>query len=269
MELKILFSITGTSSPTGRFFASFSVLSSHEDADTWSTIYKFVKDLGVDPKFQMGDGAKAITKAGKNIFDDKSFFRFMFWSHVHARILPQLKRVSAHNTLISDSILADIVDLQWSVLNEETFRKTFKLIEQKYLDKHDVVLNGVLEKFFAYMRKVWVDSNECLWFEGAHPWGVGNNQVIEGKNKEIKQSHTFRRRLVIGELVSVLARLVSEWADEDDILFISSRLAALHGERNSLSLKTDGFQWYQANKLGADKIIRINAKDKYIVSESP
>ena len=109
------------------------------------------------------------------------------------------------------------------------------------------------------MRKVWIESGECLWFEGAHPWGVSNNQGIEGKNKEIKQSHTFRRRLEIGELVSVLSRLVSEISDEDDRLLLSTRLAALEGERDSLALKTAGYQWYQANKTGTDKIIKINA----------
>ena len=143
--------ITGTSSPTGRFFASFAVLASHEDTDTWSTIYQFVKDLGVNPEFQMGDGAKAITKAGKKVFSDMSFHRLMCWSHVHAKILPQLKSVAAHKKEVSESILKDIVDLQWSVLNEKTFRKAFKLIENKYVDKYDVVLNGVLSKFFAYI----------------------------------------------------------------------------------------------------------------------
>jgi hypothetical protein len=40
--------------------------------------------------------------------------------------------------------------------------------------------------------------------------------------------------------VSVLSQLVSEWSDEDDRLLVSSRLSALEGERDSLSLKTDG-----------------------------
>ena len=192
----------------------------------------------------------------------------MCWSHVYKNLIPQLKSVSTHNKTISDNIMLDIVNLQWSVLNEASFRKAFKLLENKYLDKHDIVLNAVLAQFFSYMRKQWVDSPVCRWFEGAHPWEISNNQGVEGKNKEIKQSHTFRRKLEIGELVSVLVRLVSEWSEEDDHLLVSSRLSALHGERDSLSLRTDGFQWYQVNKLGAERIIRINPKNKYTVAES-
>ena len=216
----------------------------------------------------MGDGAKAITKAGNRVFGHISFSRLMCWSHVHRNITPQLKSVSTHNKSIADSILQDIVDLQWSALNLESFRKAYDLLENKYLGQHDPVVNASLSRFFAYMRKVWIESGESLWFEGANPWGISNNQGIEGQNKQIKQSHTFRRRLDIGELVSVLARLASEWSDEDDRLLESPRLAALDGERDSLSLKTDGYQWYQANKSGTDKIIRINPKDRYTVSES-
>jgi hypothetical protein len=49
----------------------------------------------------------------------------------------------------------------------------------------------------------------------------------------------------MGELLSVLARLVHEVSEEDDRLLFSSRLDVLPGERDSLSLRTGGFQWYQ------------------------
>ena len=127
----------------------------------------------------MGDGAKAITKAGNRVYKDIPFSRLMCWSHVHKNILPQLKSVSVHSKSIADNIIKDIDNLQWSALNFESFKKAYDLIEIKYLDKHDTVLNGSLTKFFQYMRKVWIDSGECLWFEGAHPWGVSNNQGIE------------------------------------------------------------------------------------------
>ena len=60
-------------------------------------------------------------------------------------------------------------------------------------------------------------------------WGV--------KNKNIKDSHTFRRRLSLGDLFDVLLRMVKEWSEEDDSLLISSRLATLHGQRDSLKLR--------------------------------
>ena len=216
----------------------------------------------------MGDGAKAITLAGEEIFGVCSTTRLMCWAHVHAKILPRLKSVATHNKKVADTILRDIENLQWSALNEASFRKAFELLEKKYLWKHDLLLNGALEIFFSYMHKRWIDSKEFRWIEGSNPWGPSNNQGIEGKNKEIKQSHTFRRRLEIGELLSVMARLVTEVSDDDDRLLVSPRTAVLHGERDSLSLRTGGYQWFQANKTGMDKIIRIDTKNKYTVSEA-
>jgi hypothetical protein len=44
-----------------------------------------------------------------------------------------LKSVTAHNKGVSNNILKDIVDLQWSVLNDASFYKVFSLLEEKYL----------------------------------------------------------------------------------------------------------------------------------------
>merc|ERR1719186_722300 len=125
-----------------------------------------------------------------------------------------------------------------------------------------------LSKFFKYMRTVWVESEEFRWYEGAHPWQVSNNQGVEGKNKEIKQSHTFRERLELGALFGVMLRLVKEWAEEEDILLTSSRLAILHNDINSLKMRTQGYQWFRQNKFGSDKVLKINPNGKYSVSES-
>ena len=65
--------------------------------------------------------------------------------------------------------MRDFENLQWSALNEASFRKVYGLMEQKYYGHFDVVMNGVLDKFFSYMRKVWIDSSQFHWIEGAHP----------------------------------------------------------------------------------------------------
>ena len=75
-------------------------------------------------------------------------------------------------------------------------------IQNKYIGIYDVVLNDVLAKFFSYLYKVWIDSAEIRWYEGADPWQIPNNQGVEGKNREIKLNHTFRRKLEIGELIA-------------------------------------------------------------------
>ena len=56
--------VAGTSTPTGKFFGSLVVLSSHEDTTAWANIYRYIRDLEKFPTFRMGDGAKEITKAG-------------------------------------------------------------------------------------------------------------------------------------------------------------------------------------------------------------
>ena len=217
----------------------------------------------------MGDGAKAISKAGREVFSDLGrCHRLMCWSHVHRNIIPQLKCITTHDKNLSANLLKDIVNLQWSVLNESSFRQVFKLLEQKYLNKHSVIINITLEKFFKYMRSVWVDSEEFRWYEGAHPWQVSNNQGVEGKNKEIKQSHTFRRRLELGELFAVMMRLVKEWSEDDDILLNNPRVAILHNDENALKMRTEGYQFYRKTKFDSDKILKINPKGKYTVSES-
>ena len=71
---------------------------------------------------------------------------------------------------------------------------------------------------------------------------MSNNQGLEGENKAIKDSHTFRRRRALGELFDVMLRMVKEWSEEDDTLLNSSRLATLHNQRDSLKLRMDGYQ---------------------------
>ena len=141
-------------------------------------------------------------------------------------------------------------------------------MEKKHVGKHDKNLDDLIKEFFAYLQEGWIFSGENKWYEGAHPWQVSNNQGVEGLNKEIKQSHTFRRRLDIGELVPVLSRLVHEWSENNDKLLESSRLSMLDGERLSLSLKTKGYQWYMKNKSKQYRSMKISTKNKYMVLES-
>ena len=192
----------------------------------------------------------------------------MCWPHVHRNVVPQIKPVSTLNKPLADKLILDIENLQWSSLNEQSFRKCFNLLEEKYLDNHDHDLRAALSRFFMYMREVWVESREYRWYEGAHPWAVSNNQGVEGKNKEIKQSHTFRTRLGMGEMFSVMLRMVEEWTEEDDPHLTTSRLTVLDGQSNSLNMKTAGFQWLKANQNKPGRILQINPAGKYTVSES-
>ena len=66
--------------------------------------------------------------------------KFLCWSHVHSNILPQLKRVSAQSKSVHDKLLSDLVNIQWSGLNEASFKKSVDLVEKKYLDQRDAVM---------------------------------------------------------------------------------------------------------------------------------
>ena len=109
----------------------------------------------------------------------------MCWPHVHRNIVPQVKSISVFDKALANQIIQDIENLQWSVLNEKSFRKVFNLLEEKHLGNKNPDLNAPLKKFFDYMRAVWVESREFRWYEGANPWSVSNNQGVEGKNKVI------------------------------------------------------------------------------------
>ena len=166
--------VIGVTSPIGKFHASFSVLSSHEDSDAWSEIYSFVHSLGVHPKNRMADGATSITKAGREVFDScvecKEATRNMCWSHVHRNLTPQMKTIKSLDKNVGIQLLSDIEDIQW-MSNKETFQDMVAMLESKYLNLKpgNSQLVTAIETFFSYFKKVWVESEECFWYEGANP----------------------------------------------------------------------------------------------------
>ena len=54
--------IVGLASPTGKFKISLVVISSHEDHVAQAKILSFVKSLGINPSFIMGELFSAILK---------------------------------------------------------------------------------------------------------------------------------------------------------------------------------------------------------------
>ena len=72
---------------------------------------------------------------------------------------------------VGKSILNDIEEIQWSVMNEKTFRVVYELLEMKYANEDmEEDLKSLVDDFFQYFRKQWVDSPVFRWWEGAHPW---------------------------------------------------------------------------------------------------
>ena len=155
----------------------------------------------------MGDAAPALTNSVEETWGQETT-RLMCWAH-QTRATDRsdhLKALRALNPDFTQKLLDDIDKLQWMVHNVETFRIVINLLKEKYdilaKDKeHEFKeLPQRVSKFFNYFFSVWVESREFRWFEGAHPWGPGHNQSIEGINKAIKENYTFRHKLEMGEL---------------------------------------------------------------------
>ena len=169
---------------------------------SFKNIFKFVRDvLGKSQNYNMADGAREITKAAREVFGEPSTgatdgtgpknIRLMCWSHVFRNFTPMLKSLPKD---LAAKIIQAIEDLQWSVLNENSFRLVYDLLEQQFKDenKDNPEVSVQLSIFFSYFKKQWIDSPVFRWYEFSHPWHLSNNQGIEGVNKSIKENHTFK-----------------------------------------------------------------------------
>ena len=111
-----------------------------------------------------GDAAPALTKALKLAWDswDASVTRVMCWAHTSRAIdrSAYLAGIRAVDKEIANKLLQDLYMLQWSVLNEDSFRAVFKLLEEKHSYPSQPLLNSAVLDFFSYMRDVWVNSDE-------------------------------------------------------------------------------------------------------------
>ena len=85
-----------------------------------------------------------------------------------------------------------------------------------------------------------MDSAENNWFEGSNPFGSSNNQGIEGKNRDIKGSHTFCKRMPLGSFFDVMLRMVHEWSLEDNSLLGSERKSILFTKPDDLKMRSNG-----------------------------
>ena len=192
----------------------------------------------------------------------------MCWPHVHRNIVPRLKHLKTIDKNLAANVLSDIEDLQWSALNKRVFLHAYELLEKQYLEKvyDDILKASALAVFFGYFRSVWVESEESNWFEGAHAFASSNNQGIEGKNKEIKAAHTFRKRMPLGSFIDCMLNMVHEWSLEDSSLLSSARSQILFSKPNGLSLRTDGYTWYKKHSHNSN-YVKINEAGRKTVSD--
>ena len=238
--------VVGVSSATGRFYGTMTVLSSHEDSRAWTELYQFIHDQGAHFQYFMADGAKAITSAQHAVFSQcdqcSQGQRLMCYPHVHRNIRNKIGSVGS----VSKKLLEDIGSLQWSSTSLETFKQVFQLLREKY--EASEAGGGKISEFFKYVDSTWVSSQENLWFEGANPYGLCNNQGLEGKNKNIKDSYTMRRKMALGSFMETSIKLVHEMSLEDASQLASEKSSSLFGQSDSLKIRTDGYTWFQMHQ---------------------
>ena len=126
---------------------------------------------------------------------------------MHCVILPQIKIIKSKE--IEKSLIKDIEEIQRSA-NMYTFDKMIDLVEEKYFEskaiEHTVIES--LKDSFSDFRSIWVHTKEKYWFEGAHPSGSNNKQGIEGQNRDIKASFTFRKKMPLGSISNCVLKMV-------------------------------------------------------------
>ena len=157
--------------------------------------------------------------------------RLMCWSHVFRNIRPKLAAIRKANAALGASMLADIESIQWMAQSEAEFELVCKKFKSHYLEQDlSEVERKLVTDFIEYFLSQWgPGSHAAGWYAGAHPFSLTNNQVccqfffkcfsivpffiqlvqgLEGTHKEVKQNHTFRTELPLGQLIQMLEQLV-------------------------------------------------------------
>ena len=171
-------------------------------------------------RIQLADGAWELTNAGRAVFGN-DIKRLMCWSHKYRAYKPKLAGLRKINKLWADNLKEDIIKIQWMLTSFNEFICVYEHLQSKYLKDTNFTSEEkeLLKTFFCYHRSQWgPNSHVSLWWEGANPYQVSNNQGIESKNLEIKEIHSFRERLEMGSFCEMLGNIVRENSSRDDTL---------------------------------------------------
>lgn len=69
-------------------------------------------------------------------------------------------------------------------------------------------MNGILIQSYY---KVWVESEESKWYQGANPQHITTNNNVEATNQVFKKEFTGRTRLSFPNMFKKLKDLVTDW----------------------------------------------------------
>ena len=77
-----------------------------------------------------------------------------------------------------------------------------------------------------------------------------NNQGIEGQNRDIKASFTFRKKMPLGSFSDCVLKMVHEWSLSTKYSTIGAdRKQKLRNNPDSLKLRSNGYNWFMDHKI--------------------
>ena len=193
----------------------------------------------------------------------------MCWPHTSRNLdknLIIMKR-NSKNEELPKKVKSDIAYFQWATTENE-YLTNFKSLKNKYVgqensNKFNKAEREALETFFKYFEEVWGPESPIKnWYAGANPYHITQNQGIEGKNKAIKKSYTFKSRVSVSKLFQIIKVMLKEWSEQDDDLLFKHRLALLDTEEG-LKLKTEGWKWAERNQHGSGTVMKVERTNKH------
>lgn len=194
------------------------------------------KTFNIDykPTILIADAARIISNGFEQVFGSE-YVRVMCWFHMRKAVVEKLPKLSSDKKkTISPS--------------QEVFNHASLLFTEKW--------RAMSQSFFDdYFTNVWLIDNR-FWYEGAAMLAPSTNNALESFNRYLKDEHTLRERIDLGQLRSVLFEAIEKWS-----LAYTNDLKEYKRQPDiSLKLWTASYSWAKMNlsmnnKNNADEML--------------
>ena len=99
-------------------------------------------------------------------------------------------------------------------MDRESFFTLYNLLK-KWTKEHkfnDPQQKDMIIEFFEYFSKIWINSEECNWFQAANPQHNTTNTNVESTNQAFKKEYTGRTGLSFPNMFKKLKDLLTDWS---------------------------------------------------------
>lgn len=228
-----------------RKFHPFGIgVATNETIDDFEFMFKSIKDIvfelfgtAPNPNALISDAATSIRNGFEKVFGQNKTI-IMCWAHMRRAVVKKLPEYLKDKRK-QNSFLADVDQLQLSK-SPEIFSNSSKLFLKKWRSSSKDLVD--------YFEQIWLVQHPN-WYEGVLKLTPSTNNALESKNKLIKDEHTLRERLDIGNFRTVLYEMLTQWSIE-----YHTNLNAIHDTVHiDLQMETKGYNFAKLN-------LKINAK---------